>query len=83
MASPISANKFKLRYTVPRLIRGNSSLTWRYTVSAVGCEVVLSRYSLIEARCLLYFKFAICALLSIMIIITVIIIEQNGATVND
>ena len=42
MASPISANKFKLRYTVPRLIRGNSSLTWRYTVSAVGCEVVLA-----------------------------------------
>ena len=39
-ACAFSTRKRRLRYTVPRLIFGNSSLKFWYTVSAVGCDLV-------------------------------------------
>ena len=54
--SPSSTRRFKFRYTVPRLMFGNSSRMLAYTASAVGWSLRLIRLALMDSLWRLYFN---------------------------
>ena len=53
-ASPLSAICFKFRYTVPKLMSGNSRFTCVYTHSASGCVFVPHNTAYMISLCLEY-----------------------------
>ena len=70
---PVRMNMARFRYTVPRLRSGYSGFSLAYSISALGCSVVLRRASSIACRFLLYLRASILTSKTIIILITMLI----------